>query len=404
MLSKSYGLLNFLNRSHGPAFRHGVGAAAWVGTLAVTGRPPIASLVRQQFLVDETKYAFRLAGWVLRRGWPGVETVTDDFFDFTQGAGPADLDALEAFIARRRTALPEHLWRADDLFVRAARLHAQLDAGARDVRDLEDDFRRRADALLPLISAPHGVRSASTTERTGDFSVDDARTALADLAEVLPVAQWPWYVISGTFLGIVRENGFLAHDYDVDVGITADPGHPEVIPAMIRTLEESPRFVVKKVDEAQSLVATGPGRYEVRRALALVKLIHENGINVDVFVHHREGDVLWHGSSIHRWENSVFDLAEYRLAGVDVLGPADADRYLTENYGDWRTPVTEFNCTTGTPNLVITRSFHSVALFLTRLAHFAHGDPAEYAKLRATLVADGLLRDDDGILRLARVI
>lgn len=173
---------------------------------------------------------------------------------------------------------------------------------------------------------------------------------------------------------------------------------------MIATLGASSRFVVKKVDDAQFVVETSPGRLEVRRSLALVKLIHENGINVDVFVHHREGDVLWHGSSIHRWENSVFELAEHELAGVRVLGPADSDRYLTENYGDWRTPVTEFNCTTGTPNLVITRSFRSVALFLTRLAHFAHGDPAEYAKLRATLVADGLLRDDDGVLRLARVI
>lgn len=59
---------------------------------------------------------------------------------------------------------------------------------------------------------------------------------------------------------------------------------------------------------------------------------------------------------------------------------------------------------TGTPNLVITRSFRSVALFLTRLAHFAHGDPGEYARLRATLIQDGMLRDVDGILVLERDI
>ena len=86
-------------------------------------------------------------------------------------------------------------------------------------------------------------------------------------------------------------------------------------------------------------------------------------------------------------------------ANCHPLDPSEAD-----NYGDWRTPVTEFNCTTGTPNLVISRTFRSVALFLTRLAHFAHGDPAEYAKLRATLVADGMLRDEDGMLRLERDI
>ena len=171
---------------------------------------------------------------------------------------------------------------------------------------------------------------------------------------------------------------------------------------MIEQLARSPRFVVKKVDDAQTVVETAPGRYAVERSLALVKLIHENGINVDVFVHHREGDVLWHGSSIHRWENSVFDLAEHTLGGVRVLGPADADRYLTENYGDWRTPSPSSTARRARPNLVITRSFRSVALFLTRLGHFAHGDPGEYEKLRATLVADGLLRDEDGVLRLAR--
>ena len=404
MLSKSYSLLNFLNRPHSPLFRHGVGAAAYLGTLTVTGRPSIARLVHTEFVDDETKYAFRLAGWVLRRGWPGVETVTDDFFDFTVGAQPADLDALERFITSRRRHLPEHLWRADDLFVRAARIHAQLDAGATDIEDLRADFHRRADELLPLISTAQGRPAPPVSEREGDFSVDDARTALADLAAALPVDEWRWYVISGTFLGLVREGGFLAHDYDIDVGVTADHEHPERLRAMIEQLSRSPRFVVKKVDDAQTVVETAPGRHTVERSLALVKLIHENGINVDVFVHHREGDVLWHGSSIHRWENSVFDLAEHTLGGVRVLGPDDADRYLTENYGDWRTPVTEFNCTTGTPNLVITRSFRSVALFLTRLGHFAHGDPGEYEKLRATLVADGLLREEHGVLRLARSV
>ena len=289
MLSKSYSLLNFLNRSHSPAFRHGVGGAAYAGTLAVTGRPSIAHLVRTQFVRDETKYAFRLAGWVLRRGWPGVETVTDDFFDFTLGASPADLEALEGFIAARRNHLPEHLWRADDLFVRAARIHAQLDAGARDIEVLRADFREHADALLPLISTAQGQPSGLSAGREGDFSVDDARTALADLAAALPVQQWHWYVISGTFLGIVREGGFLAHDYDVDVGVTFDPEHPEVLDRLVEALERSPQYVVKKLDHYEAVVETAPARYAVERAPALVKLIHENGINVDVFVHHLRG-------------------------------------------------------------------------------------------------------------------
>ena len=405
MLSKSYSLLNFLNRSHSPAFRYGVGGAAYAGTFAVTGRPSIARLVRTQFVDDETKYAFRLAGWVLRRGWPGVETVTDDFFDFTLGASPADLEALEAFIAARRADLPEHLWRADDLFVRAARIHAQLDAGARDIEALRADFREHADALLPLISTrPGASRPARRPSREGDFSVDDARTALPTSPRRCPCS-------SGTGTSSrAPSSASCARAASSPTTTTSTwaspstPSTPRCSTGSSRPSSARRSYVVKKLDDAQTVVETEPGRYAVERAPALVKLIHENGINVDVFVHHREGDRLWHGSSIHRWENSAFELADYTLAGVPVLGPADADRYLTENYGDWRTPVTEFNCTTGTPNLVISRTFRSVALFLTRLAHFAHGDPAEYAKLRATLVADGMLRDEDGVLRLERDI
>jgi len=38
------------------------------------------------------------------------------------------------------------------------------------------------------------------------------------------------------------------------------------------------------------------------------------------------------------------------------------------------------------------------------LAHFAYGDAGEYVKLRGTLVADGMLRDEGGVLRLERDI
>jgi hypothetical protein len=400
-LKKSYGLLNFLNRSHSPVFRQGLGAAAWAGTVGVTGRPAVAALVRRHFVTDETKDAFRLAGWVLRRGWPGIETVVDDFYDFTAGAEGEDLDALARFVDQRRHALPEHLWRSDDLFVRAARIHERLDAGHRDVSDLEAGFRERADALLDVIARSTPSSTTTSAPREGDFSLTDARRALADLADVLPVEEWRWYVISGTFLGLVREGGFLAHDYDIDVGIDHDA---ERVAHLVEVVEADRRFVVKKVDDAQSVVEV-PGGYAMQRELALVKLIHESGINVDVFVHHRDGDVVWHGSSIHRWQNSVFELAPYRLEGTAVLGPQDSDRYLTENYGDWRTPVTEFNCTTGTPNLVVTRSFRSVALFLTRLAHFAVRDRKEYEKLRATLLSGGVLREDTGgRLRLDRIV
>ena len=70
-----------------------------------------------------------------------------------------------------------------------------------------------------------------------------------------------------------------------------------------------------------------------------------------------------------------------------------ADRYLTENYGDWRTPVTEFDCATGTPNIRFPRNLTAVAEHL----HIAVLTPraAEAGIAREVLLREGYVRGDN---------
>ena len=407
MLSKSYSLLNFLNRSHSPAFRYGVGGAAYAGTFAVTGRPSIARLVRTQFVQDETKYAFRLAGWVLRRGWPGVETVTDDFFDFTLGREPGRPRGARGVHRRPAPrACPSTCGAPTTCSCGPpASTPSSMPAPATS-RPLRADFREHADALLPLISTAQGEPSGPVSDREGDFSVDDAAHRAAR----------PRRGAAGAAVALVRHLGHLPRHRArgrvpgprLRHRRRASPSTPSTrrcSTALVEALERSPRYVVKKLDDAQTVVETEPGRYAVERAPALVKLIHENGINVDVFVHHREGDRLWHGSSIHRWENTRLRarrLHAGRRAGARPGRRRPLPHRELRRLAHARSPSS--TARPARPNLVISRTFRSVALFLTRLAHFAHGDPAEYAKLRATLVADGMLRDEGGVLRLERDI
>ena len=56
-------------------------------------------------------------------------------------------------------------------------------------------------------------------ERKGDFDIEDAFLALADWNRIFSKERYKWFVISGTFLGLIREGGFLKHDYDIDFGI-----------------------------------------------------------------------------------------------------------------------------------------------------------------------------------------
>ena len=86
-----------------------------------------------------------------------------------------------------------------------------------------------------------------------------------------------------------------------------------------------------------------------------VGLRHRGGAPIDIFRFYREGDVIWHDGVFVRWRNSPFTVARRDVGGQALPLPADPERYLTENYGDWRTPDPQFDAfTDDAPNLEVT--------------------------------------------------
>ena len=169
------------------------------------------------------------------------------------------------------------------------------------------------------------------------FTDEMASRALLDLKAVLDKAGIQFFLISGTLLGCIRENKILAHDKDIDIGVWSDEGYDKV-----RTIiETSGYFYI-----AHS-----------RRPDLLLMVRHVNGIAIDVFFHFREIDNYWHAGVKTRWCNSPFSLVHKSFLGGQYLVPEDYERYLTENYGDWETPVKQFDSAIDTPNMeVINRS------------------------------------------------
>lgn len=156
-----------------------------------------------------------------------------------------------------------------------------------------------------------------------------AETALSDLRAALEAASIEMFLISGTLLGCVREGRLLGHDKDIDVGIW-NSVDPAALAAAIR--------------------ASGNFQFIVSRSPHITRVRHLNGIPIDLFRHHREADDCWHASSKIIWHNSPFELTGTRFLGESYLVPADHDTYLRENYGDWRTPKTDFDSAFDTPN------------------------------------------------------
>ena len=369
--SRAFTALRWMRRPKGPVARALLAGAGFAAGLMVSGRARLARPVARAMWQGDVKLGAHRLHWLMAHGWT-ARRIAPPLFDPTTGLEAGDLDALEDFLG----ASQRH--RLARLYVLARRL-----PGAADPDAVLDRFEAVASTLIPALPAPNPEAQGS---KGATFTLDHATEALRAL-KALPQ---PWYVISGTFLGAVREGTFLAHDYDIDIGIHAEDFDET---AFLETVSGHPDLVFVNHSAHLDLVRDGAVWQAMTRP-ALYRLLHRSGLGIDVFIHHRDGDIRWHGSAKHRWDNSEFELAEYTLAGTPVRGPADADRYLTENYGTWRVPVTRFNCSTGTPNVSFPRNLSAVAEHL-RVAILGRDADAEIARLVLTqegYVAEGRFR------------
>lgn len=326
-------------------------AAVW----AITRNRTLASEAARLWQADTFALALHRLNWYRRHAGPDraqPDTAgASPQFDPTTGMDAHTVTALAAWQTSspaRQAGLRDRLAR---LYVLARKAHDATDATLQ--RKLMADYASLAASLRTALPAfdPAPARGKAADP---DFTLDDAQAALGTLNRALKM---PWYVISGTFLGAVREGTFLSHDYDIDIGINAEDFTER---AFLETILQAPNLTL--VNTSPHLHLTyHDGLLTDRARPALYRVLHISGIGIDVFIHHLDGNLRWHGSAKHRWDNHDFALANYTIAGLPVRGPTDADRYLTENYGDWRTPVKTFNCSTGTPNISFTRNLSAVA-------------------------------------------
>ncbi|MCG5529706.1 hypothetical protein LRD18_02300 [Halorhodospira halochloris] len=412
--TKSYRLLQYLNRRHAALERLLLAAAAYAGCLAVTGRPGLARHLSREFWSDSFKDGLRRAYWYASRGWPGLGSPdSDPFFCFSDGLPLSESRNLARWVNRRAHRLPPRIAALNRLTAQAQVVHqAALEHNQRLAASTLAAFLDDADRLLERLKtdrahvqtpAPPGNAGISSANNSlsGDFARDDAEVTLQDIAGLLPLNAWGWTALSGTFLGLFREGDFLAHDFDIDLGL---PAQDTDLGRMRNILKNSGRFESVHT-EYQYRLRVSPAGIRITSVPVLVKAVHRTGIAVDFSLLHQEEGVWWHGSKAHRWDHTPQEFVDYRLRGIRILGPRDGDRYLTECYGDWRTPVRNFTCSSGRRNLVVVHNLMGVCLFLTRLLwHLSNGDTVGYDAVQRQMLRQRLLLrgDHHGLVRMNR--
>lgn len=391
MLSKNYRLLVFLNKNHSWPVRFVISIAAFIFVFLTSFSMRLANYVRRKAMDNDFKLALRQLHWFASRSYLQLNVIADHFFDFTEGMRFTELESLLGFLDRNKKRNSSFIYATDRLYILARMAHKKLEAKDQDgFKTLYTAYQKTAnEALLAYISLTQKNNIKKLKSQTNEFSQDDAREALSDFYKLISHDDILTYAISGTFLGLIREGGWLAHDYDIDLGIHSENYNPGRLQSL---LAQSDHFVIRKTDHQIRIKRDQANQFYLERLPTLVKLVHKNGINIDVFIHYLEDGIRWHGSVIHRWDNHDFALKTYQLDGIPVLGAVEADRYLTENYGNWRVPVTDFNCTTGTPNLSVVKNLFSVGLFIKRAGYAKmSGDTAEAQKIISQLQISGAI-------------
>lgn len=363
-------------------------------TLLATFEVQLASeMFRRCNKHDQFRKAFRRASFYARRSWLNINVSKDQVFVFCTDLTIGELQSLRRFLERRRNNYAPGQIDSDLSYV-SAMLTIQS-VGCSDYGSMLDLFNNDADQVLRAISkSPADLQEPPVVEEKGNFDVDSAAHALTDFSDLMSQHGFTWFVLSGTLLGIVREGGFLKHDYDIDVGVM---GGECDLSALMHALKSDPRFRCDEMDEQVIFKRNSEGLLAVETKPVFMKVSHQGGIHLDIFVHYSEDGITWHASSLFRWDNADFELTEYALAGVAVKGPKDADLYLTENYGNWRVPMVDFNSALDTTNQQIVCNPLSLAIFMRRIWLIKKSCPDDADSLMLFLEKSGFVAaDKDG--------
>lgn len=147
----------------------------------------------------------------------------------------------------------------------------------------------------------------------------EGKDVLSVLLDGLKYIDGKHWLSAGTLLGLERDGGFIPHDTDIDIAVIG--------PEEIKMGEdyEPIRFVTKDDKPMQRAYIHKP-----------------SNIIFDIFHYYEKEDKIYNTQeqgSIYRSKHLIEPLSIKSYLGHKFSVPNDVNAYLTEWYGDWRTPV-----------------------------------------------------------------
>jgi phosphorylcholine metabolism protein LicD len=174
---------------------------------------------------------------------------------------------------------------------------------------------------------------------------DAAMLMLQRVCGILDDAGVHYCLDAGTLLGVVRENRLLPWDNDMDLCVPRTE-LPKLLEVLDQIRAHGYRTQIRKHERNDP-----PMLLSNERIIKVwePKLLFFKQVLLDIFIKTKQDDEYVWAEGISRYARKAVparfhdELTTIEFAGRNYPIPADADGYLTQRYGDWRTPQKEWD-------------------------------------------------------------
>ena len=174
-----------------------------------------------------------------------------------------------------------------------------------------------------------------------------AERMLKKVASILDDCQITYWLEGGTLLGIRRENRLLPWDNDIDISLMVDQS--DKLPHFYEALKKANYRVRNRFFESEN------EPFE-KGALRMIKIrerkffgLLKGNVCLDIFIKKTVSDnAFWQidGKTKSVPKKFYENFKTITFKGHDYIIPELTDEYLTYRYGDWETPVKDWNTST----------------------------------------------------------
>ncbi len=289
---------------------------------------------KRVLLGNDLKSESRRLVWIIKKKSSIIADPADLMFDFCNGLNFKEVQILKSFFIKSKKPLFNIYNELDLLKIFAHENNNQFNSKSNI--SLSEKFKKQYFIVKKFLNMRNiqkynipKIKKNKFSDKKFGISSSKAQKVLIDICNLFKKNKIEWFAISGTFLGFVRQKSFLSHDLDIDIGVMSNETSFEKV---INILKNNQIFKISKIEYQKYFF----NKNECFKKPTFARIIHKNGINIDLYFHFISGNYIFHGTSSILWKNTLFELSSYKIYDIYIKGPAKSGLYLSETYGDWK--------------------------------------------------------------------